>query len=380
MKIIYIANTQMPTDRAHGYQIGKTCEKFAALGNEVALIIPDRKHNLPEGIFEYYGLQKNFTVEKISCFNVMSHGGRLAFFAELAIFSLKLLFKKIDKDTIIYSRDMAPLFIFRARGFRVVYNAHNWSPRRKRLLRTFFGTEVKIICNSEGTRRQAREDGFHNSITATNGVELADFENLGSKIELRKKLELPLDKKIAMYVGHLYGWKGVDTILRAATFLKEEKNILFVVVGGDEGEQKEFTAKIKEEGIENLLSLGHKPKKEIPKYLESADILLLPNSAKSEESVKYTSPIKMFEYLASGIPVIASDLPSLREVLHEKNSLLVKPDNPEALSEGIEKLLNDTAFSEALARQAHRDAEKYTWDEYAKKILNFIELAHLAIY
>lgn len=372
MKIIYIANTQMPTDRAHGYQIGKTCEKFAAFGNEVTLIVPDRKHNLTGDIFEYYGLQKNFTVEKISCLNVMSHGGRFAFFLELIIFSAKLLFKKIDKDALIYSRDIVPLFVFRARGFRVVYNVHNWSPRRKRLLRRFFGTAVKIVCNSEGTRQQVAKDGFHNSITATNGVELSDFENLGSKIELRKKLELPLDKKIAMYVGHLYGWKGVDTILRAAKFLKEKKNILFVVVGGDEGEQKEFLAKIKEEGIENILSLGHTPKKEIPKYLQSADILLLPNSAKSEESVKYTSPIKMFEYLASGIPVIASDLPSLREVLHEKNSLLVKPDSPEALSEGIEKLLSDSVFSEALARHAHADAEKYTWDNYAKKILNFL--------
>lgn len=380
MKIIYIANTQMPTDRAHGYQIGKTCEKFAAFGNEVRLIVPDRKHKLGDDIFEYYGLKRNFSFEKISCFNVMSHGGRIAFLTELAIFSVKLFFKKVEKTTVIYSRDILPLFIFRIRGFRVVYNVHNWTERRSRITRLLLGRNTKIVCNSEGTRRRVEEDGFAHIITAQNAVELSDFENLEDKFELRKALELPLDKKIVMYVGHLYGWKGLDTVLQAAKLLSDKNNILFVIVGGDEGEQKEFLTKMKEGGIENMLAFGNKPKKEIPKYLQSADILLLPNSAKSEESVKYTSPIKMFEYMASGVSVIASDLPSLREVLNEKNALLVKPDSPEALSAEIEKLLNDTALSETLAHQAKEDVQKYTWDEYAKKILNFIGLAHLAIY
>lgn len=374
MKIIYIANTQMPTDRAHGYQIAKTCEKFAAFGNEVTLIVPDRKHNLGDDIFEYYGLKNNFTIERISCFDAMSFVrlGKFAFYAELGIFSLKLFFKKIEKDTVIYSRDIFPLFIFRMRGFRIVYNVHNWSERRRRVTRLLLGLDTKIVCNSEGTRAEVIKDGFTNVITAQNGVELSDFENLGSKIELRKKLELPLDKKIVMYVGHLYGWKGVDTVVKSAKLLSDKTDILFVIVGGDEGEQKEFTAKMKEERIENMLSFGNKPKKEIPKYLQSADILLLPNSAKSEESVKYTSPIKMFEYLASGVPIVASNLPSLREVLNEKNSLLVAPDSPGALASGIEKLLNDTSLSKTLAHQAKEDVQKYTWDEYARKILHFV--------
>ncbi|MBI2120118.1 MAG: glycosyltransferase family 4 protein [Parcubacteria group bacterium] len=372
MKIIYIANTQMPTDRAHGYQIGKTCEKFAVLGNDVSLVVPDRQHNLGDDIFEYYGLKRNFAFQKISCFDVMSHGGRLAFLTELAVFSFKLFFIKTQKDTIIYSRDIISLFVFRMRGFCVVYNVHNWSKRRSRITRLLLGRHAKIVCNSEGTRRQVMKSGFKNSITAQNGVELSEFENKVDQNALRQELHLPLDKKIAMYVGHLYDWKGVDTVLGSAKLLGGKKGILFVIIGGDEGEQKEFTSKMKEEGIKNMFSCGNKPKREIPKYLQSADILLLPNSAKSEESVKYTSPIKMFEYLASGVPVVASNLPSLKEVLNEKNSLLVEPDSPQALADGIEKLLNDTTLSETLARQAKADVQKYTWDEYARKILNFI--------
>lgn len=375
MKIIYIANTQMPTDRAHGYQITKTCEKFAALWNEVLLLIPDRKHKLGDDIFEYYGLKRNFAVQKIACFNVMAlrRGGKLAFYAELVIFSVKLLFKKVEKNSIIYSRDIFSIFVFRMRGFRVVYNVHNWTEKRSRLLRIFFGKEVKIVCNSEGTRNRVVKDGFNNSITAQNGVELSDFEPLEEKSNLRKKLELPLDKKIVLYAGHLYGWKGVDTILKTAKLLGGKQDIFFVVVGGSAEEQEGFAAKMKEGGIVNMLSVGHKLKKEIPHYLQSADILLLPNSAKSEESVKYTSPIKMFEYMASGVPIIASDLPSLREVLNEKNALLTSPDNPNAFAEAIEKLLNDVNLSSHIAQRAKDDVRKYTWDEYARKILEFIQ-------
>lgn len=375
MKIIYIANTQMPTDRAHGYQITKTCEKFAVFGNEVSLWVPDRAHNLGSNIFEYYGLTKNFTLEKIPCFNVMAlrHAGKLPFYAELVIFSIKLLFKKVEKNSIIYSRDIFSIFVFRMRGFRVVYNVHNWTEKRSRLLRIFFGKEVKIVCNSEGTRKRVVKDGFNNSITAQNGVELSDFEHLEEKPSLRKKLELPLDKKIVLYAGHLYGWKGADTILETAKLLGGKQDIFFVVVGGGAEEQKGFAAKMKEEGISHMLLVGHKLKKEIPQYLQSADILLLPNSAKSEESVKYTSPIKMFEYMASGVPIIASDLPSLREVLNEKNALLTSPDNPNAFAEAIEKLLNNANLSALIARNAKDDVQKYTWDEYAKKILEFIQ-------
>jgi glycosyltransferase involved in cell wall biosynthesis len=375
MKIIYIANTQMPTDRAHGYQITKTCEKFAALGNEVSLWVPDRTHNLGSDIFGYYGLKKNFTIEKIPCFNVMAlrHAGKLPFYAELVIFSVKLLCKEVEKNSIIYSRDILSIFVFRIRGFRVVYNVHNWTEKRSRLLKIFFGKEVKIVCNSEGTRKRVVKDGFNNSITAQNGVELSDFEHLEEKPSLRKKLELPLDKKIILYAGHLYGWKGADTILKTAKLLGGEQDIFFVVVGGGTEEQKIFAAKMKEGGIFNMLSVGHKLKKEIPQYLQSADILLLPNSAKSEESVKYTSPIKMFEYMASGVPIIASDLPSLREVLSEENALLIEPDNPQALAESIEKILNDTNLSSQIAQKAKDDVRKYTWDNYAEKILEFIQ-------
>lgn len=374
-KIVYIVNTLMPTDKAHGYQISKTCEKFAGFGHYVELLVPDRKNHVADDLFEYYGVKRNFTVEKIPCPDVIfleRYIGPLAFYAQTLFFSMKLFVKKIERDSLIYSRDVLPVFIFKLRGFYVVYNAHTWSKKTKWFLKIFLGKDMKIVCNSEGTRKQILQDGFPNGIVVPNGVDVEEFDNLGGKLDLRKKLALPLDKKIAMYVGHLYGWKGVGVMIDSAKLLQHNSNVLFVVIGGDEEERSEYSAKIKNESIGNVLLLGHKFKKDIPQYITSADVLILPNIATTEESVNYTSPIKMFEYMASGVPILASDLPSLREVLNEGNSVLVKSGDPQALATGIEKILSDTELCERITRNANRDVKKYTWDAYAKKILDFI--------
>lgn len=365
----------MPTDKAHGYQISKTCEKFAAFGNEVELWVPDRKNHVADDLFGYYGLQRNFKVEKIACPDVISWGhyiGAFAFYTQTLLFSAKLFFKKIERGSLVYSRDIFSILIFKLRGFDVVYNAHNWSKKTKWFIKIFLGKELKIVCNSEGTRKQIAQDGFANSIAVPNGVDLKEFETMGDKFEIRKKLEIPLDKKIVMYVGHLYEWKGVGVVLESAKLFHNNEDIIFYILGGDEEERKEYKIKITNEGIKNVVLLGHKLKKEIPKYLKSADVLLLPNIATTEESISYTSPIKMFEYMASGVPILASSLPSIREVLSEENSFLIEQNNPNALAMGIEKLLNDKVFAEHISHNAEKDVKKYTWDAYAQKILDFI--------
>ncbi|MEK7478858.1 MAG: glycosyltransferase, partial [Patescibacteria group bacterium] len=81
---------------------------------------------------------------------------------------------------------------------------------------------------------------------------------------------------------------------------------------------------------------------------------------------------KMFEYMASKKPIIASDLPSIKEVLNDKNALLVKEGDPEDLAQGIKNILNDKRFAENLTTQAFIDVKKYSWQERVKKILAFV--------
>jgi glycosyltransferase involved in cell wall biosynthesis len=98
----------------------------------------------------------------------------------------------------------------------------------------------------------------------------------------------------------------------------------------------------------------------------------LPNSKKSEISKKYTSPMKLFEYMASGIPIVASDLPSIREILNESNSVLVDPDIPKSIINGIIEVITNKSLANKISEQSFLDVENYTWSKRAINILEFI--------
>ena len=91
-------------------------------------------------------------------------------------------------------------------------------------------------------------------------------------------------------------------------------------------------------------------------------------------SAAYTSPLKLFEYMASGRPIVASDLPALREVLRpDENAVLVEAGDAEALAAGVARLLGDAALASRLAAQAREDVREWTWDKRAERIEALLE-------
>jgi len=113
----------------------------------------------------------------------------------------------------------------------------------------------------------------------------------------------------------------------------------------------------------------------VPDYLFAADALLLPNSAKAKIASHYTSPLKLFEYMASRRPIVASDLPALREVLRDgENAVLVEPDDPKALAERIKTVLDDSGLAKRISEQAYSEVSQYSWEERARRIVRFVRL------
>jgi glycosyltransferase involved in cell wall biosynthesis len=291
----------------------------------------------------------------------------------LALFFLfRLMFFKVEKDAIVYTRNPEIAWLFSLRGRRTFFDAHTWPGSKIGLFKKMLRRVNGIVCNSAGTADAFRNNGFENTLMAPNAVDLEKFNIAESKSELRKKLNLPTNKKIIMYVGHLYKWKGIDVIMQTAGELRENLDYLFVLVGGTEKDIKKYNNIIDEEGLKNIILAGHKPQDEMPLYMKSADILLLPNVPVTKESEKYTSPIKMFEYMASKRLIAASDLPSLREILNENNSVLFKAGIAKDLAVKIDKVLKNPDEYQDLIDKAFSDVQEYTWEKRAKKIVDFM--------
>jgi glycosyltransferase involved in cell wall biosynthesis len=189
------------------------------------------------------------------------------------------------------------------------------------------------------------------------------------RLEARRALGLPLDRALAVYTGHLLPWKGGDILVAAARGAAFD----VLMVGGREDDRARTAALISSLGATNVSLVPPVAPKDVPPYLAAADVLVLPNSAKSRISERYTSPLKLFEYLAAGRPIVASDLPSLREVLSDGvNARLIAPDDPGALRAGIEGVLRDRDLAARLVANARTDGARHTFAARARALLEFV--------
>lgn len=377
MKFIYVANVRLPTGKAHGTQIIKMCEAFARLGAEVELWAPQRYNIIKADPFDYYNVSKNFKIVKIPSLDLVRFGW-LGFWIQRATFILGAIIRAVFyKADIFYSRD--ELFVFFSGWFNknVFWEAHtnNFNYFVRGLVKRVF----KMVVISNGLKNFFVSKGVNEKkiLIAADGMSAKDFDISASKIELREKLKLPKDKFIVAYVGKgttMGSKKGVnELILACAKLLKKYSGLFLLIVGVNKAEITKLEEIIKKEKIpkENYELVLFVPHKEMPQYLKSADALVM-NYPSTEHYSLYMSPVKMFDYMASGIPIVASDLPSVREVLNQENAVLIKPDDLESLIMGIEELVQDLNKGARISSQALQDVKKYEWEKRAEKILNFI--------
>lgn len=375
MKIYYITNIRFPTEKAHGVQIMKACEAFADTGHEVRLFVSDRMTDIRNDPFDFYGVRRNFTIEKIKNFDAFRferYLGPLSFWMQSISFLMNAAKIAIPSEALVYTRNAEIAWLFSRRGNSVAYEAHVWPESKEWLYKRLLARMRYIICNSKGTGEEFKKRGFKHIISVPNGVDTNLFKAHSDSLEFRKKLGFPHDKKIVMYTGHLYAWKGVDVIFGAAHILRKRNDVLFVLVGGTQTDIKKYKDIVVREKSENIMLCGHKEQSALPEYLACADAFVLPNVPISRESERYTSPIKMFEYMASRRPIVASDLPSLREILNKHNAVLVRPGDAESLVGGIIKALDGGPDIKDMVKQAFEDVQEYTWEKRAQRILHFL--------
>ena len=372
----FVMHARMPTEKAHGLQIAKTLEALTANGEYATLWIPRRTQKLSDDITAYYGLNPTFPVRRFGVPNFLrlsSMFGPFAFWLDALGFMIALSVTHCDKEGIYYTRNAEIAWLFKRHGCRVFFEAHVWPSSKRSLLKYFLRNIDGIICNSEGTANAYRQAGLKNIHVVRNGVDLDAFLIETPAEEARALLGLPQQKKIVMYVGAFYAWKGVPFLLDTwKMYFQHNEDILLVLVGGGE---KELT---KEGGYDsyracaNILLIPHETASRIPLYLRAADVLVLPNQPLTEESSNFTSPIKLFEYMASGRPIIASDLPSIREILGDENGLLAAPKEHGALASGISSLLAHRGEASQYTFRARSMVMSYSWSARADRISSVV--------
>lgn len=376
----YCANVRIPTEKAHGLQIMKTVAAFHNTGVDIELITPHRAN--PEQLgadpFAFYHIEKKFPLTVLSSPDptwLMSCPRGLyikiqSFFFMLWLFCF-LLSKKNKTASILYTREeyLLPILLFFSN--HVVWESHGL-PRRSKYYKKIWQHCYRIVSVSHGLKDDLVNLGLDQKkiIVAPDGVDLAEFRLTVDSATARQRLDLPSNKKIILYTGQLFTWKGADILAKAASLLPP--NYLAVFVGGVGDELSRFQDHYANN--KNILILGQKPYISIPLYLRAADVVVLPNTEDSRRSRSWTSPMKLFEYLASGVPIVASDLPSIKEILNEQNSFFFIPSDPASLSSVIQKILSSPNLSRAKTERAVLNIGRYDWSARARLIIENLKI------
>ena len=363
-KILYVHNADFSKLCANRIQVLNMCKAFKKIGQDITLMSFNNDKNTIKRVY-------NENVD----FNIISLKPFVNYYFRSLLLFLRFLTIKYDYNY-IYTRDL--IFAFLVSKFfkdkKVIYELHDlsngktWHLLFEQTFKNLHGCVVISKCLKE----ELMKNNFNsNKIHILHdGVYLDKFDIDISKNEARKILNLPKNKTIISYTGSLQNWKGYDTFLKSYDHLKNKENIVYLVVGGSEEQVRKLIEKYKDESI---IFVPFVENSKIPLFLKASDILIIPNSSKYEISVKYTSPLKLFEYMASKRPIIASDLPSIREVVSENNVLFFKPDDEVDLANKIEKLVNDNKLQNKLIKNAHEMVKNYTWEKRAKKIIEVFE-------
>ncbi len=375
MRIIYLANSRIPTEKAHGLEIFKLCEALHKC-DDVTMILPRRFNKIKDNPFQYYGIKNNFRIVSLPVVDtiVFSTLGRLGFWIEAITFFVSVFWYILFKtkyDDIFISHDNAPLLAASFIRKNIFYDVHDFPVRGLFFYRILMNRSCGIIATNKWKKDKLVEKfGLNQNkiLVYPNGVEITDFDIALSRSEARKKLNISKNKKVVVYTGSFIYWKGVETLIHSAELIKDT---MFYFVGGNKDDLLRLG--ISYNNKDHIVIIENRPHKEVPLWLRSADVLVLPNTAKEDISKFYTSPMKLFEYMASGTPIVASDLPSIRNIVDERFVSFFTPDNPNSMAQVINSVFKDYKSVLIKSKAASQEVKKYTWDKRAEHIKDFYE-------
>ena len=390
MRILYLADIRFPLERANGIQTMETCYALARRDHDVTLMVrPDTAHQARDP-FEFYELPADSRLRVAHALVFGPASVRRIGYVGSAIAAAVARRKRTD---VVMTRDLgvASLVLRLPKTLRprLVYESHGFAPVFATTLPEMV-SGANVAPESKLRRLHARErhtwraaEGY---VTITKGI----ADEMKQRFGDRDAVEIVPDgvrlngarrftpagsrsRAVVTYAGHLYPWKGVDTLLRAVALVADVRG---VIVGGHpaEADLGRLQSLAQSLGIADRVRFtGLVSRAEVVRHLEEADVLVMPHTS-TRVSERYASPLKLFEYMAAGKPIVASDLPAVREVLHHgENAWLVKSSDAGSLADGIRHVMTNRDVADRIARCAFNEAASYTWDERAERLERLFE-------
>ena len=374
LRVLYVGSHPLFTKGASAIHMLKMCQAMANLGISVECVLPGRIKK--ERLFEYYDITTAFHITSIPIASGPArrplHGLLSAFYAQR---------KRKDYDFALTRDIIFSYFSTKVFGIPTVYDAHH--PPVNQLAAKIIGSFsrspnlIGMSFNSDGLRGIYSSLGIagRTPFVAPNGVERRMLEEKYDVSSLRTRLGLPLGRKIVCYCGNTYRGRGLELLVRAASRMPD---VQFLVVGGREWDNLFWREMAREAGAGNFRMEGFVRQREVPDYLRASDVLVMPYSSgmtieDGTEAGEFTSPLKLFEYMATAKPIVATAVPSVLEILrHGENSVLVPPDDDEEFFQALGLVLSDQRLCARISRGARSDAAEYTWEKRVERIIDGI--------
>lgn len=374
MRVLLPVPEPIPDGRARFIQMMNTSFHLAEAGLNVAWLTGFKKGWSRESVLEYYGLPASTSLDLIGLPMLRREEARFFRFSWHGLFN-RAVKKRLaesgrprEKAVLLVRHLKLAEYLLKIKPERrppLVYDAHeifhlttsNTQARSRIEARERFVFRIAeaVVCTSAHLLEHALEAGAR-----PEAVQVVPHGVPSEFLETTRRAP----GEYIFYAGGLYPWKGVDALIEAASRLENEK---FLIVGGGD-RLDELRALVSRLGLTDRVDLiGPRPPAEIPGLLARAKAAVLPNLP--GRSSNFSSPLKLFEYLASGAPIAASDLPTFREVLRDReNSLLFEAGNPAALADCLKRLTKDQDLAGRLSERARADAHGYTYAKRAERL------------
>jgi len=383
--LVLVANARLPSQRAQSLQVAQVAASFARAGLETTLLYARRRDtSLPgcaDELWDYYAVPTGARpgAAAVPCLDWIDLVPRKLQYVPARLQELTFArnaarrVRREFPDALVLSRELecARELVRGGREgvFLEVHRVPGGATRRRWLSEAAAGVSG-IVAISGGVRLDLIELGIDPDLITVehDGFEAQRFEALPTRGEAREALGLDLDRPVVVYTGGLLAWKGVDLLVEAA---RELPDVQFVIAGGMDADVATLAQRAI--GLDHVRLDGFQPPERVALYLAAADLGVVPNRSTPAISARHTSPLKVFEAMAAGLPLVVSDLPSMRDVLQEDEACFVAPDDAGALAEGLRTLIEDEDRRRGLARAIVVRAADHTWDARTDRLLKWME-------